>query len=85
MPTVNPKIIEWARSTAGLTVDEAALALGIASVDRLKAHVGRNNIAPNVLVDRATDRPYPTFHRLVHQGIYPVDWAGNNEVKMRYD
>lgn len=37
MPTVNPNIIEWARSTAGLTVDDAALALGIASVDRLKA------------------------------------------------
>lgn len=29
MPTFNPKILEWARSTAGLSVEEAAHAIGL--------------------------------------------------------
>jgi hypothetical protein len=37
MPHVNPSIIEWARVTAGLSVDVAVEALGMASSDRLKA------------------------------------------------
>lgn len=37
MPNVNPGIIEWARSTTGLTLEEAAQALGLASANRLKA------------------------------------------------
>jgi len=30
MPTLNPKILEWARSTAGLSLEEAAHAIGLA-------------------------------------------------------
>jgi Zn-dependent peptidase ImmA (M78 family) len=37
MQGMNPQIFEWARSNAGLTLEEAAHALGIASSDRLKA------------------------------------------------
>lgn len=29
MPTLNPKILEWARSTAGLSFEEAAYAIGL--------------------------------------------------------
>ena len=29
------------------------------------------------LVERAVDWPYSTFHRLVDQDAYPVDWAGD--------
>lgn len=36
MPHVNPRIIEWARHTAGLSVEEAAQSLGMTSSDRLK-------------------------------------------------
>jgi len=25
------------------------------------------------------DWPYSTFHKLVEQGIYPLDWAGGEE------
>jgi REP-associated tyrosine transposase len=28
------------------------------------------------LVNRVRDWPYSSFHRLVRQGVYPVDWAG---------
>lgn len=27
------------------------------------------------LVERVADWPYSSFHRLVREGIYPVDWA----------
>ena len=37
MQGINPQIFEWARSNAGMTLEEAAHALGIASSDRLKA------------------------------------------------
>lgn len=37
MPDLNPTIIEWARTTAGLSLDEAAAALGMSSPDRLQA------------------------------------------------
>lgn len=28
------------------------------------------------LVTRVADWPFSTFHRLVDEGLYPVDWAG---------
>lgn len=37
MPAVNPNILAWARETAGLSLGDAAQALGIASEDRLQA------------------------------------------------
>ena len=37
MPEVNPKILRWARETAGLTLEEAAKALDITRPERLEA------------------------------------------------
>ncbi len=36
-------------------------------------------------VPRVIDWPYSTFHRLVKQGVYDADWAGEHEVALRYD
>ncbi len=36
------------------------------------------------LVSRVCDWPYSTFHRLVEQGVYPPDWAGDDEVSLVY-
>ena len=35
-------------------------------------------------VQRVSDWPYSTFHRLVEQGVYPPDWAGGNENMLAY-
>jgi putative transposase len=37
------------------------------------------------LVKRVRDWPYSTFHRLVKQDVYPIDWAGGAEVELGYD
>lgn len=37
------------------------------------------------LVTRVRDWPYSTFHRLVGDGVYPVDWAGGAENMLGYD
>lgn len=52
-----------------------------------RAHMDYVHINPvkHGLVERVTDWPYSTFHRLVQQGIYPRDWAGSNEVELRHD
>lgn len=44
-----------------------------------RAHMDYVHINPmkHGLVKRVTDWPYSTFHRLVADGIYPVDWAGS--------
>ena len=36
------------------------------------------------LVKRLADWPYSTFHGLVEQGVYPVDWAGGDEGALEY-
>ena len=42
-----------------------------------RAHMDYVHINPvkHGLVDRAIDWPYSTLHRLVQQGIYPLDWV----------
>ncbi|MDH5778619.1 MAG: transposase, partial [Gammaproteobacteria bacterium] len=30
------------------------------------------------LVSQVCDWPWSTFHRHVREGIYPIDWCGNN-------
>ncbi|HEY0661198.1 MAG TPA: transposase, partial [Lysobacter sp.] len=42
------------------------------------AHMDYVHINPvkHGLVVRVVDWPYSTFHRLVVEGVYPVDWAG---------
>ena len=46
-----------------------------------RAHMDYVHINPlkHGLVRRVADWPYSTFHRLVAQGIYPLDWAGGQE------
>ena len=36
-------------------------------------------------VKRVRDWPYSTFHRLVKQGVYPLDWAGGYEGELAYN
>ena len=45
------------------------------------AHMDYVHINPlkHGLVKRVSDWPYSTFHRLVEQGVYPVNWAGGSE------
>jgi putative transposase len=37
------------------------------------------------LVRKVANWPHSTFHRLVEQGIYPLDWGGGSEGMLRYD
>ena len=36
------------------------------------------------LVRRVADWPYSTFHALVKQGLYPLDWGGGTDVSLPY-
>ena len=47
--------------------------------DDYRAHIDYVHINPvkHGLVKRVIDWPYSTFHRLVAQGVYPVDWGGS--------
>lgn len=51
-----------------------------------QAHMDYVHINPvkHGLVNRVADWPHSTFHRLVAQGIYPVDWAGGSEASINY-
>ncbi|MDO8413306.1 MAG: transposase [Gallionellaceae bacterium] len=46
-----------------------------------RAHMDYVHINPvkHGLVECVADWPYSTFHRMVSEGIYPVNWAGGNE------
>jgi putative transposase len=37
------------------------------------------------LVRRAADWPVSTFHELVKQGVYPLEWGGGSENALAYD
>jgi putative transposase len=52
-----------------------------------QAHMDYVHINPvkHGLVKRVRDWPYSTFHRLVKQDVYPIDWAGGAEVELGYD
>ena len=45
-----------------------------------RAHMDYVHINPfkHGLVKQVSDWPYSTFHRLVAEGIYPIDWAGSD-------
>lgn len=47
----------------------------------LAAHMDYVHINPlkHGLVTRVADWPFSTFHRLVEEGVYPLDWAGGAE------
>ena len=47
-----------------------------------QAHVDYVHINPvkHGWVQRVTDWPFSTFHRLVERGVYPEDWAGSTNV-----
>ncbi len=51
------------------------------------AHMDYVHINPvkHGLVGRVADWPYSTFHRLVEEGKYPIDWAGACGEKLSYD
>ena len=36
------------------------------------------------LVKKVVDWPHSTFHKLVEDGIYPIDWAGGDEESLSY-
>ena len=50
------------------------------------AHMDYVHINPlkHGLVKHVADWPYSTFHRLVGQGVYPIDWAGGVEDGTQY-
>ena len=52
-----------------------------------QAHMDYVHINPlkHGLVKCVADWPYSTFHRLVAEGVYPVNWAGGSEGKLKYD
>ena len=51
-----------------------------------QAHMDYVHINPvkHGLVEYVADWPYSTFHRLVTEGIYLVNWAGGNEEELGY-
>ena len=52
-----------------------------------RAHMDYVHINPvkHGLVERVADWPYSTFHRLVADGVYPLDWAGGFETVVGYE
>jgi putative transposase len=52
-----------------------------------RAHMDYVHINPvkHGLVECVADWPYSTFHRMVEEGIYPVNWAGGSERELGYD
>lgn len=50
------------------------------------AHMDYVHINPlkHGLVTRLADWPFSTFHRLVDEGVYPVDWAGGEANNLGY-
>ena len=50
------------------------------------AHMDYVHINPvkHGLVRQVREWPYSTFHTLVEQGVYPIDWAGGNEEILEY-
>lgn len=51
-----------------------------------RAHMDYVHINPvkHGLVDQVKDWPYSTFHRLVKEGVYLENWAGELEDKLSY-
>jgi putative transposase len=52
-----------------------------------RAHMDYVHINPvkHGLVKCVADWPYSTFHRLVEQGVYPLNWGGGDEGKLGYN
>ncbi len=50
------------------------------------AHMDYVHVNPlkHGLVKRVADWPFSTFHHLVTQGVYPLDWAGGLEENISY-
>lgn len=48
------------------------------------AHMDYVHVNPvkHGLVSCVADWPFSSFHRLVKDGVYPVDWAGNGDVEI---
>jgi putative transposase len=52
-----------------------------------RAHMDYVHFNPvkHCLARRVSDWPYSTFHRLVEEGVYPVDWGGGDVGVLPYD
>jgi putative transposase len=52
-----------------------------------RAHMDYVHINPvkHGLVKRVADWPYSTFHHLVVEGVYPMNWAGGEQTALDYD
>jgi putative transposase len=52
-----------------------------------QAHIDYVHINPlkHGLISQVKDWPYSTFHKLVEQGVYPINWGGGVEEKLSYD
>ena len=52
-----------------------------------RAHMDYVHINPlkHGLVRHVRDWPHSTFHRLVEQGIYPANWAGDDDDGLEYE
>ncbi|CAN5490222.1 transposase [soil metagenome] len=50
------------------------------------AHMDYVHVNPvkHGLVKRVAEWPHSTFHRLVEEGVYPLDWAGNIDETKAY-
>jgi len=50
------------------------------------AHMDYVHVNPvkHGLVKRVAEWPYSTFHRLVEEGVYPLDWAGSVDETKAY-
>jgi putative transposase len=42
------------------------------------------NPVKHALVSRVRDWPYSSFHRDVRAGLFPADWAGDNELSGKF-
>ena len=65
MPIVNPKILKWARETAGMTLEEAAQALDVTRPQRLEElELGKEQPSRPLLLRMAKEyrRPLLTFY-----------------------
>lgn len=51
----------------------------------MNAHIDYVHINPlkHGLVSKVKDWPWSSFHRYVKMGIYPEDWGGKAEIKLK--
>lgn len=83
MPLVNPKILVWARETAGLTIEEAAAKISLNKYKLEKIEQGRDILTRPILLKMAKQyrRPAVTFYlkEIPVESNYGTDFRGRAE------